>query len=176
MYYANSTTASVIGCVIVAKFLKFFELVEDQPVTFCAKYIKAGSTPQVLILYCTRLEQTSSLLLCCCGVMWTKTTFTSPFLLGWAFSHEFLFFSKSNSLLDRKEFLATGCWYGLTTLYTGPCWLSVHSCPLPGWFLLLFYLCSMWFSVTTSLVSQWAEKSRNFLFYAFWNKHVVRDV
>lgn len=106
--------------VIVAKFLKFFKLVEDQSVTFCAKYVKAGSAPWVLILYCTRLEPTPSLLICCNGVMWTKTTFTLSLLLGWAFSHEFLFFSKSNDFLDRKEFLAIGCWYGLTTLYTEP--------------------------------------------------------
>lgn len=139
--------------VLVAKFLKFFKLVEDQPVTFCAKYMKARNTPQILILCCTGLEQTS-LLFCCRWVMWTKITFTLSFLLGWAFSHEFLFFSKSNDLLARKEFLAIGCWYGLTTLYTGPCWLSVRSCPLPGWFLhLLFYLCSMWFSVMTSVIS-----------------------
>lgn len=144
----------------MAKFLKFFKLVEYQPVTFCGKYIKTRNTAQVLILYCTGLEPTSSLI-CCRGVMWTKTTFTLSFLMGWAFSHEFLFFSKSNDLLDRKEFLAIGCWYGLTTLYTVSCWHSVHSCPLPGWFLhLLFYLCSMWLSVMTSLVSHWAEKFR----------------
>lgn len=29
--------------VVVAKFLKFFKLVEYQPVTFCGKYIKARS-------------------------------------------------------------------------------------------------------------------------------------
>lgn len=155
--YANSTTASATGC-YSGKVSYIFQI-SWGPTTFCAKYFKARSAAQVLTLYCIGLELTS-LLICCRGVMWTKTTFTLSFFLGWAFSHEFLFFSKSNDLLDRKEFLAIGCWYGLTTLYAGPCWHYVHSCPLPGWFPhVLFYLCSMWFSVMTSLVSQWAEKS-----------------
>lgn len=68
VYYANSATASVIGCVILANFLKFLRLVEDQPVTCCAKHIKARSTPQLLILYLIRLEQSSSVLMCCRGV------------------------------------------------------------------------------------------------------------
>lgn len=67
VYYANSATASVIGCVILANFLKSLRLVEDPPVT-CAKHIKARSTLQLLILYLIRLEQSSSVLICCRGV------------------------------------------------------------------------------------------------------------
>lgn len=48
MYCAHSATASVIGCVILAKFLKFLRLVEDHPLTCCAKHIKTRSN----FLYC----------------------------------------------------------------------------------------------------------------------------
>lgn len=68
VYYANFATASVIGCVILANFLKSLRLVEDPPVTCCAKHIKARSTLQLLILYLIRLEQSSSVLICCRGV------------------------------------------------------------------------------------------------------------
>lgn len=56
MYYANSATVSITRYVILAKFLKFLRLVENQPVA-CAKHIKARSPLQLLILYFIRLSR-----------------------------------------------------------------------------------------------------------------------
>lgn len=172
VYSAHSAT---IGWVTLPNILEFFRLFEDQPVTCCPKHIKTRSTPQLPILYFITLEQTSSLSTCCLVLKWTKTTLTLSILLWWTFSDEFLLFSRSRDLLDRKEFLAIGCWYGLTTLYTWPCFL---------WAALLCLADSFSFSFTSTLcgfllwlpwfLSELKSLGSVILFCAFWNKYVAK--
>lgn len=163
--------------VIVATFLKFFKLVEDQPVTFCAKYLKARSTPRVLILYCTRLELTS-LLICCHGVMWTKTTFTLGFCWDGPFHMSFCSSLRATICLTERNSLPLDA--------DMVSWLCIQG---PAGILFTAVLCladSFTFFFTSALcgsllwlpwfLSELKSLGGVTLFCTFWNKHTVRDV
>lgn len=77
--WAESATASVSGCVILANLLQVFNFFVDWSAPCCANNIKARSTAHWIMVYFIRLAQTSSYLL-----LWGNLNWNNNYLVSFA--------------------------------------------------------------------------------------------